>query len=83
MTHLEEYKCVVTLIHRKLHFCRLMPDGTPRSFGSRLDWKLVEAPISQEFLDAVNGVLGTRFCEADFKRDKKTNRPKRMKLRRL
>lgn len=74
---IEEYKCAVAVIQRRLHLCRLMADGSPKMLGSRPDWQPVEPPVSQEFLNSVNRVLGTSYSEQDFRNQRSKSQPRR------
>jgi len=77
VTKIEEFRCAVTLIQRRLHLCRLMADGTPKMQNGRPDWMPVTGPVGKDFLAAVNKALDTTFSEEDFRKDRSKTIPRR------
>ncbi|MGK5085268.1 hypothetical protein WDW37_18430 [Bdellovibrionota bacterium FG-1] len=65
MKILPEFSCVVAVMYGELHRCPMV-NGTPQMYAGQLNWIEVRAPITREFLDAVNKALGTRYKVEDF-----------------
>lgn len=66
MKKLEKFNCAVTVIEGGLQRCNMAADGGPEFVAGSLNWQPVRAPVTQDFLDAVNEALGTKFTVEDF-----------------
>ena len=67
MKKLEKYGCVVTMSGGKLLKCKLLSDGSPEIWAGMLSFYEVKLPVQQDFLDAVNEVLGLHLTVENFK----------------
>lgn len=65
---LEEFGAYVTIEDDELLYCAANNDGTPDTDmdGETPNWCEVTAPVSQEFLDAVNVAFGTSYTMGQF-----------------
>ncbi len=63
---LARYKCLVRNFEDELQLCRLGPTGERIFTRGGLGWEPVIHPVGEEFLDAVNKLMETKYTERDF-----------------
>jgi hypothetical protein len=63
---IQEYGCWVKVEGKKLFCLRAEANGEPEMFNGEEYWGEIIAPENQQFLDAVNAVLGTNFRYKQF-----------------
>jgi hypothetical protein len=64
---LTRYKCLVRVFEKELQLCRLGPTGDRIFTRGGLGWEPVTHPVGEDFLDAVNRIMETRYTEHDFR----------------
>jgi hypothetical protein len=72
---LEKFNCAVTITDGKLQKCAITADGGPDMWAGTLNWQDVKAPVTQDFLNAVNEALGVSFAVEDFSDKKGAKKP--------
>jgi len=65
MKKLSKFNCFVGTMNGKLHLCRLVNEW-PEFIAGQVNWVEVKSPVTTEFLDAANSILGTNYRLDDF-----------------
>ena len=65
MKFLPSYHCAVTVKRGKLYVCPIDDKGAISMTAGCFNWRQISYPIASDFLQKINEVLRTNFCEED------------------